>query len=128
MTNPISNSDDIIDSRDIIERIEELEAERDETEEGSEERAEWLDENGDELKMLEALAADGSTYAPDWSYGETLIRDSYFVEYVEEMLKDIGTLPNDLPDFVAINWEKTADNVRVDYSSIEFDGVTYWIR
>ena len=81
-----------------------------------------------ELKALEALAKQGENYAADWEHGETLIRYSYFTEYVQEMLEDIGVLPKDFPHYVMIDWESTARNVMVDYTHIDFDGVTYLIR
>ena len=125
-----SNSDDVIDSRSIIERIEELTEERDSFEKGGHE-ADWSLANpdeADELKALEALAEEAEGYAPDWKHGATLIRDSYFVDYAEELCKDIGDMPQDIPSYIEIDWEKTAENIQVDYTSVEFDGVTYWVR
>lgn len=58
----------------------------------------------------------------------TLIHDSYFVEYCEELCKEICDIPQDLPGYLVIDWEATADNLRVDYTSVEFDGVTYCVR
>lgn len=114
----ISNADDIIDSRDVIARIEELEEieTRDDDEEA-------------ELAALKAFAAEGADYAPDWDYGETCIRDSYFVEYAQQLAEDIGainadaTWPNN-----CIDWERAARELRMDYTAIDFDGVTYWVR
>lgn len=124
MRNDPCNSDDVIDSRDVIARIEELEGEI-----GAEG---FEDVNGgeikDELAALKAFAKEAEDYAPDWQYGATLIRDSFFVEYCRDLVADIGDLPRDLPGYLAIDWEKTADNLRVDYTSVEFDGVTYWVR
>lgn len=155
MTNEISNSDDIIDSRDVIARIDEMESERqdlvdavDEAEDGfpaeedldaySEAKAthaaaekalaEWDDDNGDELKALQSLANDASNYADDWRHGAALIRDSYFTEYAEEMLKDCGDLPQNIPAYIVIDWEATATNIQQDYTSVDFAGETYWIR
>jgi hypothetical protein len=131
-----NNSESTIDSRDIIERIKELEAERDSCmmirEDGGEEADPqgWEDQNPEdaaELAALSNLAEDGEG-AADWTYGETLIRDDYFTEYVREMLKDCGEIPRDLPHYIAVDWHKTANNVRVDYFDVDFDGVTYWIR
>jgi len=118
MAREISNMDDVIDSRDVIERIEEIEAEI----------CDGDFSNEDELATLKALADEAETYAPDWKYGEALIRDSYFVEYVQEMLEDCGDIPKDLPHYIEIDWQKTARNIRVDYTAVEFGGVTYWIR
>lgn len=151
----ISNSDDVIDSRDVIARIAELEGERDGAENvcpncdavgevDGEECADcegkgylpagplaWAEENPDdaaELAALTALAEEASGYAPDWSYGETLVRDSYFTEYAMEMLSDIGDLPKEIPHYIVIDEEATARNIQMDYTAVEFDGVTYWVR
>jgi hypothetical protein len=113
----ISNFDDVIDSRDVEERISELE----EIENPSSEEYE-------ELQQLKALASEGEQYAPDWTYGATLVRDSYFTDYARELLEDCGDLPRDLPHYIAIDWDATARNIRVDYTPVEFDGITYWVR
>lgn len=81
-----------------------------------------------ELKILEALAKQGEDYAPDWEHGETLIRYSYFTEYVQELLEDCGEIPKNIPHYIEIDWETTARNVMSDYTHIDFDGVTYLIR
>ncbi len=78
----ISNSDDIIDSRDVIERIAYLHA--DETDEAEQE----------ELDTLLALQEDAEGYAEDWQHGVTLIRDSYFRDYAIELADDISAIPN----------------------------------
>jgi hypothetical protein len=143
MTLDISNSDDVIDSRDVIARIEELQDERNsyaldvenkgedhvDGEAGAKKAlAEWDAENGAELKTLLALQEEAEGYAPDWRHGASLIRDSYFTDYAEELIKDIGDLPRDIPHYISIDWEKTAENIKVDYTSVEYDGVTYWVR
>lgn len=116
---PISNIDDIIDSRDVIARIEDLESD---IEHGQ-------NESGDveELKSLKTLAEECEDYS-DWKHGETLIRDSYFTDYCKEMLEDMGSLPKDLPNFIVIDWEATADNLKADYTYVDYAGVEYWIR
>lgn len=81
-----------------------------------------------ELASLEELAKQGGEYAPDWQYGATLIRYSYFTEYVQELLEDCGDIPKNIPHYIEIDWEATARNVMVDYTHIDFDGVTYLIR
>ena len=123
MTDFDENSD-IIDSRDVIERIWELRALRDEYA-GTDG---WTDEDRAELEDLEALASEGES-AADWIHGETLIRDSYFEEYARDLADDIGAVDKDAgwPNS-CIDWEKAADELRMDYFSVEFRGVTYWIR
>ena len=141
MTSPIYNTHDIIDSRDVIARIEELQDELadlqseayDDTNAAASEAKqaleEWQDEYGEELQSLEALAKESANYAPDWEYGEALIRDSYFEEYAEELASDIGAInresnwPNN-----HIDWEAAARELQQDYTCVEFDGVSYWVR
>lgn len=135
MANTISNDDDIIDSRDVIERIEELEAERADLFDGLSAdliegaENEWSErDEAKELAALKALQDEAEGYSPDWLHGAMLIRDSYFIDYTQELLQDIGDLPKNLPSYIAIDWEQTAENIQIDYTSVEFDGVTYWVR
>ena len=137
MARDIHNGMDIIDSRDVIARLKELEDERDNAkatedtdaddlwtaENGEEFGADWTEEQEDEYQELTALAEEASG-SPDWKYGETLIRDSYFEDYARELAEDIGainrnaTWPNNF-----IDWA-----LKMDYTSVEFGDVTYWIR
>ena len=159
MANEISNSDDIIDSRDVIKRIEELESERDglaeavddaktakvglieptdeETDDADDEIAtaerallDWNEgDEGQELTALINLQSEAEGYAPDWHHGATLIRDSYFEKYAEELADDLGLLPKDAAwPATCIDWEKAARELQVDYTSVDFDGIDYWIR
>jgi len=95
----ISNSDDLIDSRDVIARIAELDTERDEAEDA-------------ELAALKALAEDAN--AP---LGSLLIRDSYFRDYAQDFASEIG-----------IGWEQAKHKLQRDYRPLSFRGVGYWIR
>lgn len=112
----LDGNDEVFDSRDVIERIAELEA------------TEVIDrepEDQDELDALYALQKEAEGYG-DWQDGETFISDDYFTEYTKELLADIGYIPNDMPDWVVIDWDSTADTVKADYTSYEFMGTTYW--
>lgn len=133
----ISNTQDIIDSREIIERIEEL---QELIEEYDEELKEIEDEDGEvyeededlfdereELRILLEVQEQGEC-SPDWNYGEILIHKNYFVEYVKEMLHDIGEFPRDIPWYIEIDWDSTAQNIKMDYTTIDFDGEPYYIR
>jgi len=146
MSKSISNQDDVIDSREIIERIEELEEERDtfqeshdefcddEGDSGVEGATEALDalnawnasDEAEELKLLLSVQEQAEDCCPDWIYGATLIRDSYFNDYMDEMLKDIGDLPKDLPCYLTVTVDY--DALQMDYTSIDFDDETYWVR
>lgn len=124
MAQNISNQDDVIDSRDVIARIEELEG----IVPPSDEDEGYTNEEHEELATLRALADECEQYASDWEYGETLIRDSYFADYARELLEDTETLPKDLPWYVVVDWEATAEHIQGDYTRVDFDGVDYWIR
>lgn len=128
MRNEISNTDDVIDSRDVIERIRELEGERDAHPEGPSIWGQECKDDCDELGALLVLQDGAEGYAPDWAHGATLIRDSYFADYARELLKDCGDIPKNLTHYIKIDWDATARNIRQDYTSVGFDGVTYWIR
>lgn len=122
MNNSIDNSQEVLDTRDIIERFEELES--------NENRDEY---DQSEFETLEKLLADlcgnggDEQWRGDW-YPITLVRDSYFVDYCEELVSDIGDLPREIPSYLSIDWQKTAENIQVDYFSVDFDGVEYWTR
>lgn len=85
-------------------------------------------EDAQEYRALKALADEAEDYAPDWTYGAQLIRDSYFVTAMQELCEEIGDFPNGVPSYYVIDWEATARNLRVDYTEVDFDGVTYWVR
>ena len=121
-TTTIDKYADVIDSRDVIARIEELEHAYSGTSDEPEGAAE-------ELAALKALAAEAADYSDDWGYGATLIRDSYFKEYAQELAEDIGALPaNASWPNNCIDWDQAARELQMDYTSVEFDGVTYWVR
>lgn len=202
MAKEISNSDDYIDSRDVEERIEELEADESKTvwlfnynmpgympDNEPEEYEDWDDAWSRFIELLEEFADDeepesqleqayrtaAQTYQfesdrefgvvignyhfsvtegqtegldewdqeeldnlrklrdqaegyCDWKYGETLIRESAFTDYVEELCQDCGYISKDFPWWICIDWDETARNVADDYTTVDFAGVDYYIR
>ena len=127
----IDNTDDTIDSRDVIARIEELESDlqdmEDQRGELDEKIKEWkIGSDGLELEALEDLASQGENSADDWSYGVQLIRDSYFEQAMDEMVSECYELPKDLPFWMTITYDY--DALKQDYTSVDFDGETYWVR
>ena len=135
----ITNSEDLIDSRDVIARIEALEDERDNFTIEDQPAASdlnrikaWSAENEDEaaeLKALTELASEAEGYAADWNHGETLIRESYFQQYAQDLAEDIGAISRDMPwPACHIDWDAAADALKMDYTAVDFDGVTYYVR
>lgn len=112
----ITNAEDVIDSRDVIARIEWLEDTEDEDEK-------------EELATLKALQEEAEGYAPDWQYGAGLIRDSYFEDHARQLADEIGAVDSDAgwPNN-CIDWKKAAEELQQDYTEVDFDGVAYWIR
>lgn len=141
----ISNTDNTIDSRDVIARIAELEELRRETLEKTQalstlklEACKAVSEfdasdEGQELTALKNLA-DQAEDSPDWEYGETLINESYFTDYIEELIADCYELPEELNSgdwpwrHITIDYEAAADEAKTDYMEVDFDGVTFLIR
>lgn len=123
----ISNSDDIIDSRDVEERIAELERARDARDDPD---SDWPgSDESEELAMLCAFRDEAEPYCPDWRYGAMLIRESYFTDYAKELAEDIGAISRDAQWPLAhIDWEAAAQALLIDYSEASFDGVTYYFR
>ncbi len=118
--NTPTNTDDYIDSRDIIERIEEL--------------SELIDGEGcedtcadyqEEYNALQAFAKQFEDYAEDYQYGAQAIRSTYFEQAMDEMVDDCYDLP-EIPCFMTITLDY--DMLMSDYSAIDFDGVTYYVR
>jgi hypothetical protein len=118
--------DDIIDSRCIISRYEELKNEKDSLEEAVKEAQEELDDfvkddddtiddlkealevaksylcmfntsEDDELKLLQEIVKQGDS-SPDWSYGEALIHENYFTQYTEELVDDCYDMPKEFSE------------------------------
>jgi hypothetical protein len=149
----LNNCEDLLDVRDIIERFEELESDlqdaMDANEEGHnlETLAEYVtaasadcsaahehpqkvlaDEYRELEKLLEQLEGGGDEEWRGTWYAGNLVKDEYFEDYARELLEDCGEIPRNLPHYIAIDWETTARNIRVDYTPVDFDGQTYWAR
>ena len=99
----------------------ELRTTQDEIEKGKER----LQDLREELQPLLDLKYEG---IPEWDDGATLIPESDREEYVEDLLKDCGYISNDVPWWIVIDWAATADNVAADYSTVDYDGDTYYYR
>jgi len=176
-TKSIDNSQDIIDSRDVIKRIEELEGDRQALQDAVDEAQEALDkaieehvaagrhetltqrkavedaqedlrrakceleewtgdeeaeidpsDDAEELKALKELADDMENEC-EWESGTTLIRESYFTEYAEQLAGDIGAISPDAQwPLSHIDWEAAASELKNDYSTVEFGEETYYFH
>ena len=157
MAREISNSEDVIDSRDIEARIDELESlrgdlddeiseledklielqaveseeaedERDELNEKIAEKRDELAELEEELKPLQEFRDQVSH--PDWPHGLTLVHEDYWENFAREEAESLygSELREAVWPFTCIDWERAAEELQSDYSQAEFDGVTFYFR
>ena len=128
----ISNFDDLLDSRDVIDRLDALEAlglgDHEEDHAAGLAAGAYDEDDIAEWKPLRALA-DEAASSPDWQYGETLIRDSYFTDYARQFAEDVGAIDDDAKwPCTHIDWSAAATALKQDYFAVDFDGVTYWVH
>lgn len=111
---------DVMDTRDVVARLKELEAELDT------EDPECDEDDAEELQRLKALVDELPNAAMD---GEALINDSYFQEYAEQLADDIGAIDRHATwPLNCIDWERAADELKNDYTSVTYGETTYWVR
>lgn len=140
MANELDLMADVIDVRDIIARIEDLREERDANlddngDEGSPAWQDWASgSDAAELADLEALMSELQGMGGDeqWEgawYPATLIDDSYFETYAQELADDIGAVNSDAswPNN-CIDWKRAARELQRDYSYVDVGDRTYWTR
>ncbi len=132
----ISNNDNIISVSDITARVDELRQERAEyVADMPILEVTWTKENPDEAdelanleKLLEALR--GRSTSHDWggdTYPDSLIADHHFPEYAQDFAEDCGAIQRGV-SWIVIDWEATANGLKQDYRSVDFDGAEYWHR
>ena len=138
-TNSIEIGDDQFDSRQVIEKIEELEGEIeaqqetiDDPDSSDEDRATALDEIEDareELAPWKELADEAEGYCSDWLHGESLILAEYFETYAEELADSIGAIDSNARwPLSHIDWKAAADELKQDYTEVEAGGHSYFVR
>jgi hypothetical protein len=136
-------STQVLDTRDLIERRDELKEgilnsfletfehykERTESFEDilfeEEEIQEWKEDWEYDLQEIDQIDKIEYILGSEFEYGVTLVREDYWEEYVEDLLIEIGYLPKDLPCWIEIDWVSTAYNVKQDYEEVLYQGDTY---
>ena len=110
-----NNSDDVIDSRDILDYIEKHEDDEDFKEEVEALQKvvnEYCDEYDEGLKDLE--------------FGVTFIRDSYFEDYMWDFFLEVNQIDEALECYIDI--EAFARDQQYNYDTVDFDGIEYWYQ
>jgi hypothetical protein len=109
-----------IDSRSLEDRLDEL-LDIDVEDRDVDER--------EELDRLTAVCTEGRDAFSEWPDGVSLIPENDFEDYARDFAIDIGVVGDDTGwpvDY--IDWERAADALKMDYTSIEIEGTTYWGR
>lgn len=117
--------DNVFDSRDAEQRIEELRESID-----SELRFVDLGEE-EELEDLLSFKEEAiSTFGEQcWDDGITFVADHYFQEYAKQVAEDIGAIDPDARwPLSCIDWEDAAEQLKYDYCEISLGADTYWGR
>ena len=105
----------VIDSRELQDEIDDLLAdeERDETDEAR-------------LKALQVLA---DHVGGEWEYGAALIPESEFEDHARDLAEEMGAIPSSYTwPISCIDWEQAARELSMDYTTVELEGVTYYVR
>lgn len=111
-------NDATIDGRDIRDHIDELEALDAPT-----------DEEASELTDLTAFLDEAMRFE-----GETIIAESYFVDYIRGIIDDCYALPKELTSgewpyrHITIDYEAAAEEAKSDYAELTFRGRTFYIQ
>ena len=113
-------AEDRIDTRDLVDELAALLASDEDLEEDDALRVSSIQELFDEI----------SDYAGDRPEdGVFLIREDMFEDYARELADDIGAIDGDAgwPQSY-IDWGAAADALAMDYTTVDFDGATYYYR
>jgi predicted nucleic acid-binding Zn-ribbon protein len=136
---------DMIDPRDIADRINYLESEIEDresqideaettiqdTEEGREieELQADIDEWRNEIEEFRPELKELQEFYNDINQHETLINERYFEDYARDLAEDIGAMENcSRWPATCIDWERAAHELQMDYSSAELRGQTFYYR
>lgn len=110
-----------INSVEVIDRLHLLEDRKKDIPLSSEEAAELVD--------LRKLDEQGQSVSVDWDLGTVMVRTDYFTQYVKDYAVEILGIPGiDFPSFVVVDWDKTAENFKTDWSPIWFGDTIYYVR
>ncbi len=143
-----------IDTRDLQERLDELESLRDAVTEAQDELTEAGIPAGtmrseipaDFLPLIEALDAAKDEFGEDeqeelaelenlaseiseFRHGEQMIPVRDFEEYAQELAEEIGAIPRDTAwPCTCIDWEQAARELKMDYTEVTYQGEDYYVR
>ena len=83
----------------------------------------------EELDALLELETEIGSLEENARNGVYFIDEDYFVQYAMEFAEDIGVVFDGVSwPCTHIDWEAAADDLRADYTEVEFEGNTYLVR
>lgn len=151
MPDTFDYNDDIIDSRDLYKRqqeldslkseVEDAQAEYDEavenfendegTQEAVDDALKALKDAQDEFALPEQQELDMlnnlENEIDDWMHGTTLIEESHFPTYAKQYASDVAEMPDDLRwPFNCIDWDRAAEELKSDFTEVTIDGNTFY--
>jgi antirestriction protein len=101
------------------------------TEEGIEKLNNFTDVWSDELNSIREIdELENDVDNGEFEFGTTLIEEDSFEDYCEEFVEDSGYINRDIPSLIRnnIDWKGIAEDMKQDYSEVEFRGDTYLYR
>jgi hypothetical protein len=124
MSIAISNSQDVIEAAHVCVRLAELSAALFMMDRINYDEA--CDELRAEIKLLKQLQADVSAVIfGEWD-SQSLVRHDHFTDFIRSEAEK--ELDMDRWPLMFVDWERAANERRIDWHPLEFDGVPYWIR
>lgn len=95
----------------------------------------WDEDNAEELRelaeLIEELRGAGGgdhQWEGDWFPSELIAEDD-FEEYAEELADSIGAVPSNAAwPLTCIDWKEAAEQLAQDYSSVDYQGKSYYWR
>ena len=84
----------------------------------------------EELEQLLELESElGMTLEAADQAGALFIDEDYFEDYARELAEDVGAINSDFEwPCTHIDWSAAADELRSDYTEVEYDGNNYIVR
>lgn len=107
---------------DLQDRLDELVKLKDAFDDDNNREA-FTQDDEEELAELQEIESSGF-----FDSKESLIPEDGFVRYLQERLEDNGEIPWNLPRYIVIDWEETANNIGVDYTTVTYLGESYLFR
>ena len=86
----------------------------------------WVEDWKDLLNSIREIDELEDEVGNEFEYGAILIEEDDFEDYCQELVEDTG----DLPSYISnnIDWSGVAEDLKVDYSEVDFRGGTYLFR